>query len=204
MVLLGGAHAQIFGAAVERNEGIGILVDGDGTSAELHDMRIADNGDRGVWAQKLAGTADAPALAILGDGTVIERNHIAGVGATESRGITIGGGAIRGTIAAKVVTDISGSGEQVGDGVGLFASTGAVLVENVRIEANDRAAGLVDAPSDGIVVQNATVTPGASNLAFVVQRAAITVSIPPSLMSRPPSPLGVNAPEITVDRTLLE
>jgi hypothetical protein len=194
-----GAHLELTGVDVERNQGVGVLLDGEGgTTAMLHDMIVSNNAERGIWAQKLAGTIDAPALRIDGN-TVIEANKIVGVGAAESHGIIFVGGKINGTVAAPVATDL-GQIDQVGDGIGLFSGSGDVRIENVALTANARASGLIDSGTGVIIFVGGKIEAGASALKLVIQNTT-GVDVPAENVSMSP-PLSVSAPRLPLAKVL--
>jgi hypothetical protein len=111
-----GAKLDLENVTVEKNEGVGVLVDGALTTASIKNATVNENGERGIWAQRVNGTLDAPAVKI--EGTQITKNKIVGVGAMESHGIIIVSGRIADTVAAPLVTNLE-STELVGDGVGV-------------------------------------------------------------------------------------
>ncbi|MHB8878817.1 MAG: right-handed parallel beta-helix repeat-containing protein, partial [Myxococcaceae bacterium] len=119
-----GALLELTGTIVETNESLGVLVDGDlGTRAALDQVTVRGNLGRGIWAQGLLGTVQAPMLDL--SACTIEGNVLAGIGARASRGIRVRGGRIASTVIGKIY---GGAGllVDVGDGVGLFEATGDV------------------------------------------------------------------------------
>ena len=199
IVAQSGARLELTGVAVERNQGVGILIDGQGgTTGVLRDMIVSNNSERGIWAQKLTGTLAAPSLRIEGN-TVIEANRIVGLGAAESHGIIFVGGKINGTTSAPVVTDL-GQTEQVGDGLGLFSGSGDVRIENVSLTANARASGLIDSGTGVIIFVGGRVEAGASSLKLVIQNTT-GVEAPPSSVSMSPT-LSVSAPNLPLAKLL--
>jgi hypothetical protein len=194
-----GARIELDGVTVENNAGVGVLIDGAATTAVVKSGSISDNAERGLWAQRVAGTSAAPAVRI--EGTTFERNRIVGLGGLEARGIIVVGGRVADTVSAPVVTDLATT-EQVGDGVGLFGGTGDVRLENLTLEANARAAGIIDAGNAGIIVVGGKVTAGPSGLKFVVQDTSATVEVPAGSRSDAPARLGISAPRLALPAVL--
>jgi hypothetical protein len=199
VVAQGGAKLDLENVTVEKNQGVGVLVDGATTTASIKNAIINENGERGVWAQRLAGTLEAPALTI--EGTQVTRNRIVGVGALESHGIIIVSGRISDTVEAPLVTNLS-TNELIGDGLGIFAGSSDLKIDTV-FEANARTAGIIDGASErGIIIVSGKVGAGASGLKFVVQNTKANVQIPASDRSAPPSALGISAPQLAVPPVL--
>lgn len=199
VVAQGGAHLDLDGVTVEKNQGVGVLVDGENTTASIVGATVSENAERGVWAQRVSGTLDAPALRV--ESSTIAKNRIVGLGGVEARGIIIVGGRVADTVAAPVATDLATT-EQVGDGVGLFSGTGDVKLDNLTLEANARAAGLVDAGNAGIIIVGGKIAPGASGLKFVVQNTTAEVQLPADAKSEVGERLGVSAPKLSVPAVL--
>jgi hypothetical protein len=194
-----GARLELDGVTVEKNEGVGILVDGASTTASIKNGTVSENGERGVWAQRVAGTLDAPSLRI--EGTAITKNRIVGVGAVESHGIIIVSGRIAETVAAPLVTNLA-STEQVGDGVGLFTS-GDFKLDGTLLEANARAAGISDGSDRGIIIVSGRVGAGPSGLKFVVQNTkGADVQVADTDRSVPGAALGFSAPKLALPPVL--
>ena len=192
-----GARLELDNVTVEKNQGVGVLVDGAATTASVKDSTVNENGERGVWGQRLAGTIDAPALKL--QGTQVTKNKIVGVGAVESRGIIIVSGRVADTVASPQVTNLA-STELVGDGIGLFAGSGDLKVDGASFEANARAAGVIDDGSErGIIIVSGKVGSGGTGLKFVVQNTkGDNVQIPEADRSVPPKKLGVSAPKLAL------
>ncbi|MEO8878321.1 MAG: hypothetical protein ABI461_22190 [Polyangiaceae bacterium] len=206
IVAFGGAHVTLDGTSVIGNDQVGILFDasGDtGTTGDLKSVDVSQNGARGVWAQHLNGTIDAPALKIEGASS-LSGNKIVGLGATESHGIIFVGGKIENTVASPIVTDL-GTQEQVGDGFGMFNNTGEVKFDSVAITNSARAGGLVDTATGVIIFVGGSVGASASNLKIVVQNTsaanATALQIPADTVTTSPV-LGFTAPQITVGSVL--
>jgi hypothetical protein len=195
VVAQSGAHLELTGVTVEKNEGVGLLVDGAQTTTNVDSSTIADNGERGVWIQRVAGTLDAPAVRI--NDSQLVRNKIVGLGLVESRGIIIVGGRVGDTAAAAVVTDLTTT-EQVGDGIGIFGGSTDFKVDGSIVDQNARAAGLVDKGSNaGIIIVGGKIGAGASGLKFVVQNTpAGVVQVQDADKSAPTASLGVSAPTV--------
>ena len=188
-----GAQLDFDGVLVEKNQGVGILIDGAQTKASLKNAIVNENGERGVWAQRVSGTLDAPALRL--DGCQVTKNKVVGVGAVESHGIIIVGGRIADTVASPLVTNLE-STEQIGDGVGLFAS-GELKLEGTVVESNARTAGIIDGSDRGIIIVGGKVGAGPLGLKFVVQNTkGADVQVPDADRSAPAKPLGVSAPKL--------
>ena len=190
-----GARLLLLSSRVERNDGIGVLLDGERTQGMLENATVSFNSDRGIWAQKLAGSLENPSLVITGADTVIDSNRFAGVGAIRSRGLLLRDALIRNTIATVAVTHLAAPGEQVGDGLGLYDRTGAVTASALRFQQNGRAAALIDSPSDAVTLAASLEREA---LGVVVQRATIEPTVDQALRSTPERELGVSAPQIGV------
>ena len=194
-----GAQLDLDGVLVEKNQGVGILIDGAQTKASIKNAIINENGERGVWAQRVAGTLDAPAVRLKE--CQLTKNKIVGLGAVESRGIIIVGGRIADTIASPLVTNLATT-EPIGDGVGLFSS-GDFKLDGAHVESNARAAGVVDGSDRGIIIVGGTVGAGASGLKFVVQNTkGGTIQIPDADRSVSETALGISAPRLVLPPVL--
>ena len=197
VVASSGASLEMIDTVVEQNESLGILVDGTlGTSATLQRVTVKKNLGRGVWAQALAGTASAPKLLL--DSCTLESYALVGIGARASRGVLIKGGRIASTALGKGTTAMPGVLVDVGDGVGLFDTSGDVRVENVTIDANQRSQVLIDQGSTGLTVAGATVTAQAGQLGIVVQRTSEVVQAPMITNPMPGSELSISAPTLAL------
>lgn len=183
-----GAVLEMEGVTVAQNESVGILVDGGGGArVTLKSVNVTDNGERGLWAQNVTGTTDAPGLLVTGQST-FEGNGLVGLGATESTGIVLDGVSLRGTRLRPTLVGISQ--EKVGDGILLDASGG--VVRDVVLEGNERAAALVARPRADVSFERTKVTAGPSGFRIVVQeRTASAVSVPAADVSDPGKPLAV-------------
>ncbi len=191
-----GGSLEMEGTVVEANQELGVLVDGDlGTSATLKQVQVRGNGGRGLWLQGLQGTSAAPKAQL--DGCVIEGNRLVGLGAKASRGIAIRGGRIASTAVEQVKTGL-GETASVGDGIGLFEGTGAVLVDGVVLELNERSQALVDQAGAGIVVQGGAVTASPGQMGVVVQRSTEAVQASGITTPAPGSELAFSAPVLTL------
>ena len=192
LVVVGGAHANIDGVTIEKNQGTGVLLDGAKTRAVLRTSTIAENQERGIWAQGLQGSLDAPALAI--HDTEVTKNRIVGVGGVELKGIIIVGGSVKETVASPVPTNLA-TNELVGDGVGIFGGSTDFKIERTNFVANERAAGVVDGSEVGIIIVGGKVEPG-PGLKFVVQNSKAEVQIADADRSVLDEPLPISAPKI--------
>jgi hypothetical protein len=194
-----GAKLELENVTVEKNEGVGVLVDGATSTASIKTSIVNENGERGIWAQRVSGTLDAPAVRI--ENTVVTKNKIVGVGAVESHGIIIVSGRIADTVAAPVVTNLE-STESVGDGFGVFSS-GDFKVEGTSLETNARAAGVIDSSDRGIIIVSGVVGTSGSGLKVVVQNTkGADVQVAATDQSMPPKALGVSAPKLSLPSVL--
>lgn len=195
-----GAHLELDGVTVEKNEGVGILIDGAATTASIANATVNENGERGIWAQLVAGTLAAPAVKI--SNSQITKNKIVGVGAVESHGIIIVSGRIADTIAAPAVTDVTKT-EPVGDGFGVFDRSGDFKVDGTTVETNERAAGVIDNSDRGIIIVSGVVGTSGSGLKVVVQNnKGADVQVAATDLSMPPKALGVSAPKLSLPPVL--
>ncbi|MBS2018408.1 MAG: right-handed parallel beta-helix repeat-containing protein [Deltaproteobacteria bacterium] len=195
-----GAKLELDGVSVSKNQGAGVLVDGASTTLSVKSGAISENGERGVWVQRVAGTLEAPAVRI--EGTELVKNRIVGVGAVESRGIIIVGGRIASTVATPVATNLA-STEDVGDGVGLFAGSTDLNLDGTHLDSNARAAAIVDGSERGIIIVGGKVTAGAAGIKVVVQgKGGAEVKVPEADRSKPAAALGVSAPKLMLPSVL--
>jgi hypothetical protein len=196
IVVSNGANITIDGAKVENNEGAGVLIDGAATKAVIKASQITNNTSRGVWAQGLEGTLDAPALRI--EATEITKNRVTGMGAVSSRGIIIVGGRVADTVAAPASTTIA-TNEPIGDGIGIFANSSDFKIDQTIIEGNARAAGVIDGSERGIIIVGGRVAASASGLKFVVQSSSqAQITLADSDKSTPEQALAVSAPKLVL------
>ncbi|HEY3450346.1 MAG TPA: right-handed parallel beta-helix repeat-containing protein [Myxococcales bacterium] len=176
VVASNGAKLSMSGTTVEKNGFVGVFIDGTGgTEAGLTEVQVLDNADRGVWGQKIAGSAAAPKLRL--DRCTVSGNRLAGIGMRESQGVSISGG----RVASTVVVSVTGEDtlpHDVGDGLGLFSGTTEVLVDGVDLSGNGRSQVLIDQGGAGIVIKNGTIAPTGEQLGVVVQRTASPVQSP--------------------------
>src|SRR5262249_53302469 len=87
IVMKDDGRLELDGVAVENNASTGVVISGTKTSAALKGVTVSGNGERGVWAQLVEGTLDAPAVKI--ENSEITKNKVIGFGALEARGIII-------------------------------------------------------------------------------------------------------------------
>lgn len=199
VVAQSGARLELDGFTVEKNQGPGIVIDGAATTAFIKGSTISENGERGIWIQKVSGSLDAPAVKI--EASTLVKNKIVGVGSVEARGIIVIGGRIAETIAAPVVTTLDKPAE-VGDGFGFFDKSSDLKIDGTVIESNMRAAGIIDGSDRGIIVIGGNVSAGPSGLKVVVQNTTGgEVTVPDADKSAPASPLGIAAPRLTLPPT---
>jgi len=192
LVVVGGAHVNLDDVTIEKNQGTGVLLDGAKTRAVLKTSTIAENQERGIWAQGLQGSLDAPALEI--HDTQISKNRIVGVGGVELKGIIIVGGSVKETVASPVPTNLA-TNELVGDGLGIFGGSTDFKIERTNFVANERAAGVVDGSEVGIIIVGGKVEPG-PGLKFVIQNSKAEVQIADADRSVVDEPLAISAPKI--------
>jgi hypothetical protein len=200
LVALDGARVELDTVRISKNQGLGVLLDGATTSGKFKDVEVSDNNERGLWAQRLQGTLDAPALLIEGKSS-FDRNRIVGLGALESRGIIFVGGRIADTQLAPQVTNL-GQTEDVGDGVGLFEGTGDIKLDQVELSRNARTAGLIDKGERGIIFVGGKVESSGTGLKIVVQNTSPSVQLDEAQKSVAAKALGVSAPKIGVSPVL--
>lgn len=199
VVVQAGAQLDMDGVRVEKNQGAGIIVDGAQTKASFKHSVISENGERGLWAQGVLGTMDAPSIRL--DDCELVKNKIVGVGALESRGIIIVGGRVAETISAPVMTDL-GRSELVGDGIGLFRASDFRL-DGTAVEANARTAGIVDGSDRGIIIVGGRIGAGPTGFKFVVQDTTnVDLQIPEADRSVLANKLGVSTPMLAVPPAL--
>lgn len=194
IIVADGTTLDIDGVTVEKNDGPGIVVDGASSKLVAKNVKVLDNAAQGVWLQNAEGTLDAPAARL--EQSEVARNKLVGVGALESRGIIVVGGRIGETRSAPTVTNLAKT-EDIGDGLFLFKG-GDLRVEGTTLEANARAAGVIDGSDRGIIVVGGKVTAGPSNLKVVVQNTTATVDIGADLRSETPEPLGILAAKVQI------
>ena len=202
VVVLAGGRVELTNVDVERNSGVGVLIDGaGGTTALIQSSTVSNNLDRGVWAQNLTGTMDNPALSM--NATQIENNKIVGLGAVGSTGIIIVGGDIKLTADAPVVTTL-GETDQIGDGAGFFGGSADIKLTNVAITDNARADGLIDHNIGAIIIVGGDVVGGSADLLVVVQDSQDMqdVQVPTADLSSVKTPLSVSAPTIPLATVL--
>jgi hypothetical protein len=199
LVAVEGTQLVANGTVIQNNS-LGVVIDGSlGTNAHLTGLQVLSNVERGVWAQKLAGTAAAPALTIDGN-TLIDQNSFVGVGALQSKGIIIIGGKISGTKKLPVVTSL-GTVEDIGDGVGLFDATGDAKLDGVSIENNERSQGVIDQGAAGIIIIGGKVEALGDQLKLVVQNTTEMVQAPSDYLSTGVT-LAVSQDEVAIQQVV--
>jgi len=192
LVAIDGTQLSATATTIKGNS-YGVILDGGGgTTAQLTSLKVLSNSERGIWAQKLTGTAAAPALSVEGNDTLIDGNSLTGFGALESKGIIIIGGKISNTQKKPVVTSLGGTAE-VGDGVGLFDNTGDVKLDGVTLEANQRSQALIDQGAKGIIIIGGKITATGDQLKVVVQNTTEDVEVPMGALSEGGPMLAVSA-----------
>jgi hypothetical protein len=185
-----GAAVTLRGVTIERNQNIGVLLDGAATRATVDGCTIRENTGRGLWAQ--GQTADAGVQTVTVTGGEISGNSLIGIGARDTSGLVIRQTRILTTKAIRVPIDISTS-EDIGDGIGLFTGTRAVTIEAVTAENNARAQVIADSAGLGVTVSG-TVSGG--RFRVVVQRPVAPVMVEQALLDAPASELLVRAAAI--------
>ena len=185
-----GAALALRGVTIERNQNIGVLLDGAATRATVDSCTIRENSGRGLWAQ--GQTADAGVQTVTVTGGEISANSLMGIGARDTSGLVIRQTRILTTKAIRVPIDISTS-EDIGDGIGLFTGTRAVTIEAVTAENNARAQVIADSAGLGVTVSG-TVSGG--RFRVVVQRPVAPVMVEQALLDAPASELLVRAAAI--------
>lgn len=194
IIVTDGTTLDLDGVTVEKNDGPGVVVDGRSSKLVAKNVKVLDNAAQGIWVQGAEGTLDAPAARV--EQSEVARNKLVGVGALESRGIIVVGGRIAETRSAPAVTNLAKTAD-VGDGLGVFKG-GDVRVTDATLEANARAAGIIDGSDRGIIVVGGKVTAGPSNLKVVVQNTTAKVEIGADLRSETSEPLGVVAAKVQI------
>ena len=185
-----GAAVTLHGVTVERNQNIGVLLDGAATRATVDDCTIRQNAGRGLWAQ--GQSADAGVQTVTVTGGEISANALVGIGARDTSGLFIRQTRVLTTKSIRVPIDISTS-EDIGDGIGLFSGTRAVTIEAVVAENNARAQVITDNSGLGVTVSG-TMTGG--RFRVVVQRPASPVTVEQALLDTPSAELVVRAAAI--------
>jgi hypothetical protein len=174
-----------------------LLIDGTlGTSAALSQVSLNDNKGRGIWAQGLIGTDAAPKLTL--DTCTLSGNSIAGLGARASTGISMTGGKVASTKLAPAQTSTPGVFAMVGDGLGLFESTGQVSLSGTTLEANERTQALIDNGAAGVKMTGVTVTPSSGQQPVVVQNTTVMVDAPSIVMPMAGMELPISSPTLAV------
>jgi hypothetical protein len=202
VVVTDGAELTLSGTLVADNEAVGVLVEGNGgTRAILDGAEVSRNRERGLWVQHLAATLAAPGVEVRGQSR-FDGNRMAGVGLVASTGVIVGAAEITNTVLAPAVLEDTTLAD-VGDGLGVFAGSGAVRVEGATLANNARAQLLIDHGGEGIEILSATITAGAEQEGAGRQNTTATVSDPQGLVSQIPIPLKVSAPEIPVPAPVL-
>lgn len=199
LVAQDGAQIRLTGGEIRKSQGAGVLVDGPATRVALEGTTVSENGERGIWVQRTAGSLAQPSLSLID--CVVERNRIVAVGAVEARGIIIEGGRLADTVAAPLVTHLAKT-EQVGDGLGAFRGTGDVRVRRVALVGNARAQGLLDTVAAGIIIEGGRVEAPAGGHKVVVQNTSAKVEVDDSVREALTAPLGVSAPTLPARRVL--
>ena len=201
VVATDGAETNISDSSIDGND-FGMLFDGAQTTADLEDMEVIQNAERGIWLQNLQGTQSDPAFVLSGTNTMVEANGALAVGAFNTLGIIITNGWFKDTVSIPLMLDIDNTID-IGDGIGLFASTGEVRVEDSTFTNNARAQVLVDTPSNAIDFYANTFDVAGGQYEVVVQNDtentnpnfdSATQTTLPNPLGVPPAGVGVPEP----------
>lgn len=192
LVATGSAHVDLVSTNFADND-YGIIVDGAGTSAILDGTTVQGSRERGVWAQGLRGTIGAPSLSI-GNGSRLANNRVVGLGSIDSQGLAIRDSQLVDTVLTRISINVVETAE-IGDGLGLFAQSGEVVVERSVLTGNGRAQAVVDQGGANLNF-GANQIDGA--LKLVVQATASPVVAPAGDLSTPAMPLPIAASPITL------
>jgi hypothetical protein len=156
-----GAQIEIQGVTVQNNEATGVVVDGnEGTRANLVDLRVIGNGERGVWAQYMKGDT-----AFHVQRGTFQNNALVSLGMASSTGVLVEGAQISGTSEKPVIVNLQKS--YIGDGIIFDHTSGSV--SGVVLEANARAAALIDAPPDRLSFEFSRIVEAENGFKVVVQ-----------------------------------
>ncbi|MBE2250321.1 MAG: right-handed parallel beta-helix repeat-containing protein [Myxococcus sp.] len=188
-----GAALSLSGVVIERNQNIGVLLDGAATRASVDGCTIRENAGRGLWAQ--GQTADAGVETVSITGGEVSGNALVGIGAREASGLAIRQTRVLSTKAVRVPIDIATT-EDIGDGIGLFTGTRSATVEAVVVENNARAQVLADGSGQGVTLSG-TVSGG--RFRVVVQREQAPVAVEQRLVDVPANELAVKAAAIGLE-----
>ena len=128
-------HAQTTtGLTIRDGERFGLLA--LGATGEHTDLAIRDNGDVGIWV------AESTAFEARG-ASVVERNGLGGVVVVDSQNVLLEGLRVAETRTVSRSLGMFGL-QTIGDGIQLSGANDAIVLRDVRIEANDRVGLLVD------------------------------------------------------------
>lgn len=188
VVASGGANLSMKNVTIERNQNIGVLIDGATTRATLESCTVRDNLGRGVWAQGQVAPAGEATVTITGG--ELSANALMGVGARDASGLVLRDVTVQDTRALREPIDIS-TFEDIGDGVALFTGTTGALLENVIARGNPRAQLLADACGAGNKVTGGTVSGGLYRV--VLQQTSAPVDVAAALVDDPGKQLLVRA-----------
>ncbi|MBK6689263.1 MAG: right-handed parallel beta-helix repeat-containing protein [Deltaproteobacteria bacterium] len=192
LVATGSAHVELISTNFTDND-YGLIVDGAGTTAILDGTTVQGSRERGVWAQGLRGTIGAPSLSV-GNGSRLANNRVVGLGSIDSQGLAIRDSQLVDTVLTRISINVVETAE-IGDGLGLFAQSGDVVVERSVLTGNGRAQAVVDRGGANLNFGNNQID-GA--LKLVVQATASPVVAPAGDLSTPPMPLPIAANPITL------
>lgn len=195
LVVSNGGAVTLSDSNIEDNQALGVLVDGAGdTSLAMTTVTVKNNLGRGVWAQGLSGTIGNPRLSL--DACTLEGNRFVGLGARGSKGIRVTNGRIGTTVKGQTTTNQPGVLAEVGDGLGLFDTTGDVVVEGAELINNGRTQALIDQGATGIRFVSPVLTAAEGQRGLVVQTTTASVQAPNIEMPTAGQELPVSAPQL--------
>ncbi|MFH1810400.1 MAG: right-handed parallel beta-helix repeat-containing protein [Pseudomonadota bacterium] len=197
LFVTGESSLEMTGGEVKDSD-LGMVLDGSGAAISLQDVQVLGNLDRGLWAQGLRGSIDAPALLIRGAQTRISGNGYVGVGLHDSQDVRIEGGRIDGTVLKPVPVEL-GTVRDIGDGLAVLGSSARIHVDGAALDNNGRSQALIDSGGEGIQLSaRTTVEAQQGQYLVVVQNTQASVDVPANLVS-PVSDLPVRGePQVSV------
>jgi hypothetical protein len=163
-VFAGGVDVESRGFAVSESDGFGIIHD---NAVGAHDgLVVRDNYFVGLWSQKGASQE------LTGATTEFEGNGFSGLAFVDSTGVSIQGGAVRGTIERVRIEEAQTV--RAADGVHLVNSTGAL--SNLDLSNHGRVGLVLDleGASTGVVsLESITVSATGTSLGAIAQNGII-------------------------------
>ncbi len=197
LYILGGSELSLEDSQIVDNQ-LGAVFDGASTEAELHQVVVSRNSQRGLWAQGLRGTMSRPALRIYGSRSRFEANGIVGIGARDSLGLSLEDLTVSDTVVLPVPTNLAQL-SPVGDGIGLFSGSGEAQVSGVTLTNNGRAQAVVDSVGQNVVFDAAVQLSAGPNQHRVVVQNSSAVMVP-SVLTSSTSELAISAPQLLLPR----